>query len=434
MKNELDNGHLYSRLHKTSCCPDKISACNCLFHGCRKLVSGKKMRFEQDSFDLDLTYLSDRIIVHGFPAIGIEHIYRNPRYEIKRFLDARHNDHYKMYNFCCEPGRGYDAAVFNGRVERYPFKDHNTPPLETMIEFGESAKSWLDADAANVCSMHCKAGKGRAGLMSCILLLRSGTCASAVEALEHYDNTRVSNKRGLTVVSQRKYVIFYEELWRNHWGVKGDIGKVPGKALPLEGRWAVPEQPEFRLFGIEILYCNIPLRRCRVTVYKGTYLKPALVWDSGRPPHHSTSTITTSTEYRQQFDCDTAIQGNFKIHVEFKESFFSTKPTTLFELWHNTLFIERCVKKKEGREKRGTYLCPHLTLPPFLNFVVPPTLQKPAQRRLYAGPARHQAQDEDAHRQQGAREAALREGAVLFRCRYGEKLRDAVAHRQPGLN
>ena len=122
MRNELDNGHLYSRLHKTSCCPDKIAACNCLFHSCRKLVSGKKMRFEQDSFDLDLTYLSDRIIVHGFPAIGIEHIYRNPRYEIKRLLDSRHHDQYKMYNFCCEPGRGYDAAVYHGRVERYPFK------------------------------------------------------------------------------------------------------------------------------------------------------------------------------------------------------------------------------------------------------------------------------------------------------------------------
>jgi hypothetical protein len=34
------------------------------------------------------------------------------------------------------------------------------------------------------------------------------------------------------------------------------------------------------------------------------------------------------------------IQGNFKIHVEFKPSFFSTKGVRLFDLWHNTLFME----------------------------------------------------------------------------------------------
>lgn len=327
MKNDLDDGRLYQRLHKTSCCPEQTTACNCLFHSCRKAVSGKKVRFEKDSFDLDLTYLSDRIVVHGFPAVGIEHIYRNPRYEIRRFLDTRHSDRYKVYNFCCEPGRGYDPEVFHGRVERYPFKDHNTPPLETMVQFAESAKSWLDAHPESICSLHCKAGKGRAGLMSCILLIRSGTCASAVEALEHYDSTRVSNKKGLTVVSQRKYVIFYEELWRQHWGVKGDIGQVPGGS-PIA---AIPVQPTFRLFGIEILYCNIPLRNCRIVVYKGSYLTPALIWDSG----------FTRNDYKQSFDCDCTLQGNFKIHVQFKKSFFSTKPTRLFDLWHNTLFMER---------------------------------------------------------------------------------------------
>jgi len=70
-------------------------------------VSGKKVRYEKDGFSLDMTYLDKdkRIIVHGFPSIGIEHMYRNPRYELRRFLDERHKDHFKMFNFCCEPGR-----------------------------------------------------------------------------------------------------------------------------------------------------------------------------------------------------------------------------------------------------------------------------------------------------------------------------------------
>ena len=84
-----------------------------------------------------------------------------------------------LFNFCCEPGRGYDPALFHGRVQRYPFKDHCTPPLETLAAFGNGAKLWLEEDDANVCSMHCKAGKGRAGVMGCVLLVRSGACQSA---------------------------------------------------------------------------------------------------------------------------------------------------------------------------------------------------------------------------------------------------------------
>lgn len=333
MKNDLSNGHLYQRLHKSSCCPEKTQACNCLFHSCRKAVSGTKVRYEKEGFNLDLTYLSDRIIVHGFPAIGVEHIYRNPRYEIRRFLDTRHMDRYKMFNFCCEPGRGYDPEVYHGRVERYPFKDHNTPPLETMVQFAESAKVWMDAHPENVCSMHCKAGKGRAGLMSCILLIRSGFVGSAVEALTHYDNTRVTNKKGLTVVSQRKYVIFYEELWRQHWGVKGDIGQIPGE-LPGSRKWALPDQPSLYLSSIEVLHSDLPLRHCRIKVFKGSYLTPALMWDSG----------VCQDSDRKVFEITgggVVIQGNFKIHVEFKPSFFSTRGVRLFDLWHNTLFMER---------------------------------------------------------------------------------------------
>lgn len=128
-------------------------------------------------------------------------------------------------------GRGYSADVFEGRVERYPFKDHNTPPLETMVAFANSAKYWLDQDPENVCSVHCKAGKGRAGLMSCILLFRTGFCSTAKEALDHYDRVRVTNNRGLTVTSQRKFVMFYESLWRDFWKVEGNLGVIPGKQL-----------------------------------------------------------------------------------------------------------------------------------------------------------------------------------------------------------
>jgi len=212
---EVDDGPFHSKIHKVDCClPFLCLPCNTLFWPCRTLVSGNKIRFSEKGFDLDLAIVHERIITHGFPASGIEHIYRNPRSEVKRFLDTFYPGHYMVYNFCCEPGRRYNPGVFEGNVEYYSFKDHCVPTLRTMVEFANSAKYWLDQDPLNICSLHCKAGKGRAGIMTCVLLIRAGICRTAAAAIEHYNSTRVKDKNGLTMISQQKYVLFYELLWR----------------------------------------------------------------------------------------------------------------------------------------------------------------------------------------------------------------------------
>lgn len=53
------------------------------------------------------------------------------------------------------------------------------------MNFCENAKAWLDMDEENVVSLHCKAGKGRAGIMAACLLIRLGETAS--DAVSKYD-------------------------------------------------------------------------------------------------------------------------------------------------------------------------------------------------------------------------------------------------------
>lgn len=330
-KNEdINDGSLHSKLHKISCCASITPSCNFLFTSCRTAVSGNKRRYTTDGYNLDLTYINERIIVHGFPAAGLEHIYRNPRYEIRRFLDEKHMDKYKVFNFCCEPGRGYSPEIFHGRVERYPFKDHNTPPLETMVEFANSAKFWLDLDPQNVCSMHCKAGKGRAGLMACILLLRSGAASSAKEAMDLYDRTRVKDNKGLTVTSQRKYVMFYEALWRDIWKVKGNLKSVPAENPESKSRkYVIPEQPELNLHSVEILGVSDEaiLHGLTVKIYKLSNFNPELIFKSNKIIPYVCN-------------CDgTKLKGNFKIVVEAKKGLFGK--SKVVELMHNTLFMQR---------------------------------------------------------------------------------------------
>ena len=93
----------------------------------RGLVSKKKVRYQKDGYDLDLTYITPRIIAMGFPSSGREASYRNPMPEVQRFFAEKHPGHFKVYNLCSE--RRYEESCFNGSCGYYPFDDHNPAPL-----------------------------------------------------------------------------------------------------------------------------------------------------------------------------------------------------------------------------------------------------------------------------------------------------------------
>ncbi|XP_073518709.1 phosphatidylinositol 3,4,5-trisphosphate 3-phosphatase TPTE2-like isoform X2 [Phyllobates terribilis] len=179
----------------------------------RRMVSENKRRYQKDGFDLDLTYITDRIIAMSFPSSGKQSFYRNPIKDVARFLDSKHKDHYKIYNLCSE--KGYDPEFFHYRVERIFIDDHNVPSLEDMLKFTASVRSWMAEDPKNVIAIHCKGGKGRTGTMVCTYLVDSDQFESAKESLDYFGerrtDTSVSTKfQGVETPSQSRYVCYYE--------------------------------------------------------------------------------------------------------------------------------------------------------------------------------------------------------------------------------
>eukprot|EP00960_Hanusia_phi_P014838 439519-Hanusia_phi.AAC.1 len=150
----------------------------------RHAVSGNKRRFVEDDFDLDLTYITPRLIAMGFPSKGMEGTYRNSSDEVYRFFQQRHSAHFRIINLCSE--RAYRLDLFHGSVARYPFPDHNPPPMELILPCCMHIHRFLQSDPDNVVAVHCKAGKGRTGLIIVAYLMFGGLArVSYVPALAY---------------------------------------------------------------------------------------------------------------------------------------------------------------------------------------------------------------------------------------------------------
>ncbi|KAI6180871.1 Phosphatidylinositol 3,4,5-trisphosphate 3-phosphatase and dual-specificity protein phosphatase PTEN [Aphelenchoides besseyi] len=176
----------------------------------RTIVSQNRRRYQHDGFNLDLTYITDRIIAMGYPADTTERLYRNSMSHIVKFLEHYHPGHYKVFNL-----RGqyvYNPSKFHNRVVSFEMSDHHPPRLELMAPFCREVHEYLEEDPKNVVAVHCKAGKGRTGVMICAYLCYINFFSTPRQNMDYYSIVRTHNNKGVTIPSQRRYVYYFQHL------------------------------------------------------------------------------------------------------------------------------------------------------------------------------------------------------------------------------
>eukprot|EP01026_Neomeris_dumetosa_P033890 TRINITY_DN2717_c0_g1_i1.p2 TRINITY_DN2717_c0_g1~~TRINITY_DN2717_c0_g1_i1.p2 ORF type:complete len:574 (-),score=58.35 TRINITY_DN2717_c0_g1_i1:2068-3684(-) len=178
----------------------------------RRLVAKGRRRFVQHGFDLDLAYVTKRIISTSFPASGKTALFRNSMKEFCSFLNTFHPNKFRVLNLCSESR--YDPGLLDNRVARYPCDDMQPPSLEVLDVIVCDAQRWLEADPQHIIAVHCKAGKGRTGIAVCALLLQMQICKTVEEALDLFAHRRTKNGRGVTIASQQRYIHYYDRILR----------------------------------------------------------------------------------------------------------------------------------------------------------------------------------------------------------------------------
>lgn len=177
----------------------------------KQVVSKKKRRLDDKDFNLDMVHITNKIIAMGFPSKGCESIYRNSISEVLKIFQIKYSNNIKIYNLCIEESRIYNKDLFlNSNVALFPSKDHNPCSVRMILEFCVDAFLYFNKNVDSYIAVHCKAGKGRTGVMICSYLIFSCLVENSNESFAYYDKSRTYDGKGLTIPSQKRYVKYFE--------------------------------------------------------------------------------------------------------------------------------------------------------------------------------------------------------------------------------
>ncbi|XP_016299892.1 tensin-1 isoform X1 [Sinocyclocheilus anshuiensis] len=165
----------------------------------------------EENYEVDLVYITERIISVSFPSNVEEPSYSANIKEVATMLRSKHGDNYLLFNLS---EKRYDISKLNPKVLDFGWPDHHAPALDKICSICKAMDTWMNADSHNVVVLHNKGNRGRTGVVVAAYMHYSNISASADQALDRFAMKRFYEDKVLPVgqPSQRRYVQYFSGL------------------------------------------------------------------------------------------------------------------------------------------------------------------------------------------------------------------------------
>uniref|UniRef100_A0A665WJ95 Tensin 1 n=1 Tax=Echeneis naucrates TaxID=173247 RepID=A0A665WJ95_ECHNA len=168
----------------------------------------------EESYEVDLVYITERIISVSFPAGAEEHSYTTNLKEVATMLQSKHGEHYLMLNLSEQRN---DISKLN---HKFGWPDHHAPALDKICSMCKAIDTWLNGDPRNVVVLHNKVKPQwqKAQVPRMLLMHIPQNVALADQALDRFAMRRFYEDKALPVgqPSQKRYVRYFNGLLSGH--------------------------------------------------------------------------------------------------------------------------------------------------------------------------------------------------------------------------
>ncbi|KAM6258838.1 tensin-1 isoform 15-T18 [Spheniscus humboldti] len=165
----------------------------------------------ESSCELDLVYITERIIAVSYPSTAEEQSFCSNLREVAHMLKSKHGDNYVLFNLS---ERRHDISKLHPKVLDFGWPDLHTPALEKICSICKAMDTWLNAAAHNVVVLHNKGNRGRLGVVVAAYMHYSNISASADQALDRFAMKRFYEDKVVPVgqPSQKRYIHYFSGL------------------------------------------------------------------------------------------------------------------------------------------------------------------------------------------------------------------------------
>ncbi|XP_072261782.1 tensin-2 isoform X2 [Pyxicephalus adspersus] len=186
----------------------------------------------QRNYDLDLTYITERIISVFFPTNLEEQRYQSNIREVASMLRSKHEDKYLLFNLS---KKRHDIRKLNPKVQDFFWPDCHAPPLDVICSICKAIEAWLNSDPQHVVVLHCKGNQGKTGVVIASYMHYSKVSASVDQALSTLAMRKFCEDKVSSSLhpSQRRYINYFGGLLSSTIKISSDMLSLQCVLLPV---------------------------------------------------------------------------------------------------------------------------------------------------------------------------------------------------------